>query len=72
MSGSHTDGGSYRAGLGLQRLDTSACRGSCHFELHELNLGSMLMGHIALQALASGHSLKSLGLTSGLTRFNRI
>lgn len=61
-------------GLGLQSLDTLSVISAdtaklpagavAHFELQELNLASTLVGHIALEALASCHSLKSLGLKS--------
>ncbi|XP_058408044.1 toll-like receptor 12 [Diceros bicornis minor] len=65
-------------GLGLQRLDTLSviktdtaelpARAVAYFELQELNLGSTLIGHIALEALASCYSLRRLGLeSSGLT-----
>nr|WKA14348.1 toll-like receptor 12 [Equus quagga cuninghamei] len=65
-------------GLGLQRLDTLSAMYTAtaelpaiavaHFELEELNLGSTPLGHIALEALASCYSLRSLGLkSSGLT-----
>ncbi|KAM7099798.1 LOW QUALITY PROTEIN: toll-like receptor 12 [Molossus nigricans] len=65
-------------GLGLQRLDALSMMHTdkaelpsgtvAHFELQELNLGWTRIGHIALEALASCQSQKSLGLKqNGLT-----
>ncbi|XP_062961803.1 toll-like receptor 12 [Cynocephalus volans] len=65
-------------GLGLQRLDELSvtytdtaelpAEAIAHFELQKLNLGSKQIRPIAPEALASCHSLKSLGLQrSGLT-----
>ncbi|MBZ3889926.1 Toll-like receptor 12 [Sciurus carolinensis] len=63
--------------LGLQRLDKLSvsftvtelpAEAVAHFELQELDLGSKRIGKITLEALASCHSLRRLGLkNSGLT-----
>uniref|UniRef100_A0A8C0W7M9 TIR domain-containing protein n=1 Tax=Castor canadensis TaxID=51338 RepID=A0A8C0W7M9_CASCN len=65
--------------LGLQRLNTLSvtftvtaelpAEAVAHFELQQLNLGANRIGQIALETLASCHSLKSLNLQRiGLTK----
>lgn len=56
----------------LTDMDELRAKTAAHFELKELNLGFNRTVHVALEGLASCHSLKSLGLQSnGLTELPR-
>lgn len=58
MSGPHQDGGSCSGRTGAAETGLELPAGAAApFELHELNLGTTLMGRVALEALASCHSL---------------